>query len=184
MEQLNRYPRGYLARVTTTASLDLVADPNGMKVEDVNYDPAIETLYKLYVGHAINPDRWEFNRRVIVRCSQLFGDFNDWLSLQVARNDNVYGMNLEFLLDTVQYVRTGHRDMPVVTWEELLCEYPERHPGAATLKRLDAFKLGDRKEFDNFIGQWCSHPGGLGDMLCTARALFGLAKRPLLTRPL
>jgi hypothetical protein len=182
MEQLNQYPRGYMARAASAAPLLLEAGQ--VTVEQSPYDASIEMLYKMYMGRAINPDRWDFNRRVITRCSQLFGDFREWLVIQVARNDNIYGLNLEFLHDTVQYIRTGQRDMPVATWQELLLEYPDRHPGTSSIARLDAFQLSNPKEFDNFIGMWCSHPGGLADMLCTARALFGLAKKPLLTLPM
>lgn len=180
MERLNRYPRGFTARVVSAVPM---LGATEVTVEDVNYDPTIEMLYKLYVGRAINPDRWDFNRQVIARCSQLFGDFHEWVVLQVARNDNIYGLNLEFIHDTLQFIRTGQRDMPVATWLELMTEYPDRHHGTATLRRLEALSI-NREEFKNYIGRWCSHPGGLEDMLCTARALFGLAKKPMLTHPL
>lgn len=181
MERLNFYPRGYLVR------LDNAITPLSMSQVQVNTvpsDPAIETLYKLYMTHSVNSETWPFRRRVIQRCSQLFGNFEQWLRLQITSNDSIYGLNLEFLRDTVQFIRTGHRDMSVFNWHELVLEYPEEHHGVASPRRLDGFQLRTPGEFNNFIGDWCSHPGGFDDMLCTAHVLFGVAKRPLVTHPL
>lgn len=181
MERLNQYPRGYLVRLDSSLS---PLSMTQIQQNTVPSDPAIETLYKLYVGHGVNSEAWPFKRRVIKRCSQLFGNFNHWLKLQVANNDNIYGLNLDFLLDTVKFIRTGHRDMSVFNWLELLAEYPDAHPGCASVRRLDEFELRDPSEFDNFIGMWCSKEGGFQDMLCTAHVLFGVAKKPLQSNPL
>lgn len=180
MERLNRYPRGFLTRVENVLS---PLSMTQVQVNDVESDPTSETLYKIYTGGLVNVESWAYRKQAIQRCSQLFGNFYHWLKLQVTANDNIYGLNLEFLLDTVKYIRTGQRDMNVTTWLELLAEYPDQNPGIANTKRLDVFKLKDPKEFDNFIGLWCSYPGGFEDMLCTAHVLFGVAKKPLQPHP-
>lgn len=175
MERLNRYPRGYLVRLP--GSLD--PSVKGFDVETVASDAVIESLYKVYMGYLVNPDSWEYRKRVIAQCSKLFGNFRSWLVLQLVGNDYIYGLNLEFLRDTVQYIRTGHRDMSVFSWQELLLEHPDVHPGTAGPHRLVDFGLQDAKEFDNFIGLWCSKPGGFEDMLCTVHVLYGASKKPL-----
>ena len=174
MERLNKYPRGYYTRLvgvmnTTDAEVEIV---------DVPYDEELENLYKMFMGRVISSDSWAFKARVIQRCAKLFGNFRSWLVMQVAENDNIYELNLDFLQDTVQFIRTGRRSMSVFNWHELLLEYPHPKPGVACGDRLVDLRLLDDKEFDNFIGLWCSKKGGFEDMLCTAHVLFGAAKKP------
>ena len=176
MERLNLYPRGYMTRIENVLS---PLSMTQVQVNNVESDPAVENFYKIYTGGLVNVDSWAFKRQVCMRCAQLFGNFYHWLKLQIANNDNIYGLNLDFLLDTVTFIRTGNRDMSISTWLELLAEYPDQHPGAANNRRLDVFRLKDVKEFENFIGLWCSKPGGFEDMLCTAHVLFGVAKKPM-----
>lgn len=178
MERLNRYPRGYLVRLDDRPGSALT--DTGMEINDVSSDAKLETLYRLYMGQSVNSDSWAYRKRVVAQCSRLFGNFYSWLNLQLIGNDNIYGLNLEFLKDTVQYIRTGQRSMSVFTWQDLLLEHPDPHPGTAGPARLKDFNLTDHREFDNFIGQWCSQPnGGFEDMLCTAHVLFGVSKKPL-----
>jgi len=180
MARFNLFPRGYLVSLDG-GPLANVAGP--VDIETVTSNPKIEVLYKLYMGRDVNPETWAFRRRVIMECSKLFGNFRNWLILQAVGNDYVYGLNLEFLRDTVQFIRTGHRNMSVLSMTELLLEHPDKHPGTAGPARLEAFDLRDTREFDNFIGMWCSHERGFDDMLCTAHTLFGVSKSPLVPFP-
>jgi|JI81BgreenRNA_FD_contig_31_7502212_length_2198_multi_6_in_0_out_0_2 hypothetical protein len=184
MGQLIKYPRGYLNRATPFNTGVVESDTVSHEIVDAPCNSSIEMLYNLYTARAANASKWGFRRMVIYHCAQVFGDFRDWLTLNVVRNDNIYGLNIAFIEDTVQYIRTGRRDQRVQTWKEILQEYPDRHVGVANRKRLELFQLADSMEFDNFIGDWCSHPGGLEDMLWTAHVLFGSAKVPLRNHPL
>ena len=181
MERLNCYPRGYLVRLPGS-----IADGanGGIDVQQVESDPIIESLYKVYMGQMVNSDSWEYRKRVIAQCSKLFGNFRSRLLLQLVSNDYIYGLNLEFLRDTVQYIRTGRRSMSVFNWQELLLEHPDNHSGTAGPQRVAEFGLGNIKEFDNFIGEWCSKEGGFEDMLCTAHVLFGVSKKPMVSQTL
>lgn len=181
MERLNRYPRGYLIRV---APGSLQVDLANIDIQSVEQDGVLEDLYRLYAGQDVNRESWDFRKRVIDRCSQLYGDFYRWLLLQLGGNDNIYDLNLEFLEDTIKFIRTGHRNMSVYTWYELLRESPDAQPGVAGIHRIRALGLTDPKEFNNWMGKWCSHPGGFDDMLCTTRVLFGVSKSPKSTEPL
>lgn len=184
MAQLLKYPRGYVARATPLSYYGFgESDDVAHEFVDVSASGNVEELYRLYMTRGANAGKWAFRRRVIYHCALLFGDFKDWLTLQVVRNDNIYGLNLSFLHDTVQYIRTGKRDMNIHTWKELLLDYPDPQIGAASRHRLESFRLLDG-EFDNYIGQWCSHPNGLEDMLWTAHVLFGSGKSRLLNHPL
>lgn len=178
MGQLVKYPRGFTARTTPFTPGYVEPDNVQHDVIDISAHSGVDMLYNLYMTRGTNAEKWHFRRRVIHQCKHVFGDFKDWLTLQTARNDNIYGLNLAFIIDTVQFIRTGRRDMRVMSWNELLLEYPTAHIGCATRRRFDELQISDPMEFDNFIGMWCAQPGGLEDMLWTAHVLFGSAKVP------
>lgn len=173
MERLNRYPRGALVRLASTA---LQIDMGAVDVADVEKDTVIDDLHRLYISNSVNRDSWRFRKVVIARCSQLYGDFYRWLALQLGGNDNIYDLSLDFILDTVKFIRTGHRDMSVRNWYELLLEYPDPHRGIAGPQRTKQLNIVDPREFDNFIGVWCSHPNGFEDMLWATYVFFGASK--------
>lgn len=181
MERLNQYPRGFTTIVNPTA----IVKPQSTD-GDVNLipcDPVLEQLYKIYMSNNNFNPSWDFCSQVITRCSNLFGDFRRWLILQTMVNDNIYDINLEFLKDTVNFIRTGTRLMPIINWVDLMLEYPDPVPGCANRHRLDQLAIGDN-EFNHYIGLWCSWEGGFHDMLCTAHALFGVSKKPFVSQSL
>lgn len=173
MPNLNRYPRGYLRAIGSN-----LLDTKTVEITDVSSDPDLENLYKLFMSRSVNRNSWDYRALVIKRVSQLFTDFRSWLYLQLTANDAIYGLNLEFLKDTLLFIRTGERTLPISSWLELLLEYPDENNGAATMSRADTFNLDTPGELENVIGKWCSHPGGFEDMLCTAHVLFGASKSP------
>lgn len=177
MPKLNQYPRGYVSILDGSG---LGTTPMGEgDIITVSSHAEIEMLYAYYIQRTVDPTGWTFRREVFRTCAKLFGDFQRWLVLQAVYNDNVYDLNFRFLLDTVQFIREGRRDMSVFTWNDLLLEYPETQVGVAGPRRLDEFKLSDPKEFSNVIGQWCSKENGFEDMLCTAHVLYGVSKKPM-----
>lgn len=171
-----RYPRGYIR----TISVDGIGNSTN-SVETLPSDPLLANLYKLYTSRSVNADSWEFRALVIQRCSQLFGRFYHWLWTQLSANDCIYDFNLDFLYDTVNYIRTGKRIVSLQTWFDMLLEHPEEQHGVASANRATRFNLNDSKEFDDFISLWCAHPDGFNDMLCTAHVLFGVSKNPITT---
>lgn len=181
MERLNRYPRGFLARTDPHR-----ADNTASESDDITQlpcDPSLEQLFKIYMSNNNLSSKWDFRSQVIARCSFLFGDLRRWLVLQTVTNDNIYDINLEFIKDTVKFIRTGKRLMPVMNWVDLMMEYPDPVPGCASRHRIDELQIGDN-EFDNYVGLWCSWDGGFHDMLCTAHALFGISKKPFVNSSL
>lgn len=174
MPKLVRYPRGFIRQIGNQA----ISNEADKVIDKSDGDMILQNLYQIYMGRSANPDSWEFQKRVIQRCSQLYGNFYHWLYLQVTANDCIYDTNLNFLLDTVNFIRTGKRLMSTHTWQDIILNLPEEQHGAASRARLDQFNLGDYKEFDNIIGQWCSHKDGFSDMLCTTYLLFGVSFVP------
>ena len=169
----HRYPRGYLT-VSSIKTTDTVTAGKPV-VMDVPCDTIIHKLYLEYIERRGSPYSWDFQSRVIERCSQLFGDFDQWLKLQYATNNSLYDMNLDFITDTIRFIRGETREMSVLTWDTLLIENAQPSPGIANLARYN--KLGiSSGEFTNAIPNWCSREGGFSDMLCTAHVLFGITK--------
>jgi len=183
MERLKLYPRGYVSPLTEALSGEptRVQKMNGVELVSVSSDPVIEQLYKLYMSRLVPQESVEFKLQVVQRCARIFGDFKSWLRLQVTANDNIYGWNLEFLKDTLEYIRTGQRKTSISTWQELLLEYPDPHPGTAGHQRMKLIGAEDLSDLNDVIGMWCSHKGGFIDMLCTAHVLFGVSKKPLVS---
>lgn len=179
MPNLARYPRGYVTLGVGTAQDNV---PAYKKSEESDGHKTIEELYKQYIGRQVNSSSWEnFRSKVVIEAVKTFGDFHRWLYFQAVHNDHIYDVNFDFIVDTLQFIRTGKRDAGVLVWKELLLEHPEVRPGVANLKRADAFKINDAKEFSNVIGMWCSQPNGFEDMLCTVHVLYGVSKQPLAT---
>lgn len=184
MASLNRYPRGYISKATAATLLSQGKESTNQSINDVPCDPGVVDLYNNYMSNRSYSPNWDFKNSVIKRACILFGDFNYWLNLQFAGNDNIYDLNLAFLEDTVGFIRTGKREMSIQNWQSLLLENPDPVYGCASPERLKALKIVDASEFSNFIGQWCHWDGGFNDMLCTLNTVFGVSKSPIVTRSL
>lgn len=179
--QLKVYPRGFMTRPQIEA-----LNANEVNVEIIRMDDGdrnLNMLYEMYAGRSVNTDRWAYRSRVIAQTSSLFGDFRSWIYYQLAQNNYCYGLAVEFLEDTLNFIITGQRVMSARNWYELLLEFPEENPGIAAPDRITRFQeMLDSPELTNVFGKWCSHHNGFEDMLWTARVLFGAPKKPLETR--
>lgn len=165
------YPRGYISKVGQISR-------NDDTFTEANGDGDVNALYDIYLNRSVNIESWEFRSRVLMTAARLFNQFSIWLSTQVVSNDRIYGLNLEFLKDTALFIKTGHRNMSITTWSELLLEYPKETPGIAKPKRWDSdFNIIVNDDDNDFLGKWCSHQGGFNDLICTLHILFGTAKK-------
>lgn len=156
------YPRGYVTQHQT---------PTPYTGESFG-DEGVSELYDRFTArHSLRYD-WVYISAVIKRAGALFGpDFNQWLKIQSPHNPYIYGVNRDFLEDTVNYIRTGVRKMPIHLWRELLVEKPrERSAVEANVKTSPIQPLG---RGDDHLGGWLSHPEGLSDLICTLHILFG-----------
>lgn len=175
------YPRGFMAIGDPFAKSHAL---NTMESVDFRFpktlegDEEVDTLYKLFISRSVNTNGWRFRRRVITAAARLFGDFRTWVTLQARYNEYLYDLNFDFLLDTWQFIMTGHRSMEPLTWQELLREHVDQKPGVAYSGRAGAFDFDGMKP-EEVIGLWCSRENGFGDMVCTLHVLFGVAREPL-----
>ena len=103
------------------------------------------------------------------------GDLRQWLWVQVSSNDLVHGYSLDFLKDTINYVNTGHRELSIDTWYNVIDSTPTKQ-SLDVNARLDTFKNITILSTDEFLSRWLTHENGVRDMFQTAHLLFGKVK--------
>lgn len=159
------YPRLY-----TTRSL-------GSGVVTSTGDITVTTLYQFLLDRTVNTVSWDYRKRVLATAMRMFGDFDQWLKDQ-RNNPQLVGFNFDFLVDTLQFIRTGNRQMAVANWLEIVGESvmhsnsPNHLPGSG-------LSLDQSETTNALIQQWCSWPNGIEDLLCTLYVLFGPARDKL-----
>lgn len=144
-------------------------------------DEKVAELYRSNFTAFVNNDTFEFKKEVIETCIRLYGDFYNWLQYQLKMNRFVYGVNQEFLIDTLWYIKTGERKVMLPVWESIITQYPDM--GDVKSKLLDDTMvlsfLSNSSNYTNpssgYIAEWTSHPDGFYDMLYTTYLLFGRA---------
>lgn len=174
---LQLYPRGFLGEQTVPQT-----GPSSGRSRPVPH-LAVEKLYTQYINRAVNTTSSEFRRKILIVALRAFGtrDFEVWLSSQ--HQSPVAGDNhMGFLEDTVQFLATGKRDLDVQTWLSILDggDTGEVSSGHSELAK-EFFGISSNglnreprnRSMVDVVQVWCSHPGGIEDILCTLHVLFG-----------
>ena len=140
-------------------------------------DESIELLYKQMVDASTNTRSWPFYRNVLTNALRLFGDFRSWVDDQRG-NPNIVGYNRNFLADTLAFIDTGKRELPVPTWIDLVSEGGASHHAHAVPPRLleNGQLLASSESSLQLLQKWISQPNGLEDLLNTLHLLFGKAR--------
>lgn len=129
----------------------------------------------------VNNESFAFKRELIECCIRLYGNFYNWLKYQLLYNRFLYGINQEFLLDTLWYIKTGERKMMLPVWESIITQYPDIGPVKSVIPTdttIADFLSSESNRVNihsNYIAEWTSHPDGIYDMLYTTYLLFGKA---------
>lgn len=171
------YPSGFSRSVNeiTEALVTDIVKPR--RVFAQSPDTRVETLYLDWTTSPDNDMSWERRRKFILYFNKLYGDFWTWVQQQLVANDYIYDMNLDFLIDTIRFIQTGHRHIHVRNWRDMIIEFPEPRPGIANADRLELLKdfIGsfENTTRNNYIGMWCSHESGFEDMIYTTQIMFG-----------
>lgn len=155
-----------------------------MEVTTSGGDQEIETLYRLYTARSVNTESWEFRKRVITAGARLHGDLYAWLAYQAAFNNRVYGLNFDFIEDTIKFIQTGRRSVNIISWYELLMEFPNEIVGSANVRRLRGLNIDDeaRSLSTSGVGRWLAHSSGFDDYMMTLNILFGSPKKTRLVK--
>lgn len=165
MSQITIYPRLYTTRRA-----------NGEGVLVSKGDATVETLYEFHVNRTINTTAWPYRKQVLETALSLFGNFEQWLKDQY-NNSRVSGHNEEFLKDTLQFIRTGRRDLCLESWIELVAEGNDLGHAAELTRVSPSDLILKRGETTILLLQnWCSQPKGLEDLVGTLHILFGRSR--------
>lgn len=160
------YPRLYTSRLS-----------EGEGVVVSQGDESVELLYKVFVDSNTNTRAWPFHRSVLINALRLFGDLKDWAQEQLS-NPNVVGYNRQFIIDTLNYLETGTRELSVQTWSDLVSEGGAGHHAHAIPQRLldNKLLLKSSESSLQLLQKWAAHEGGMADLITTLHLLFGKAR--------
>lgn len=167
MSTITLYPRFYTTR-----------REGGVGVVVSKGDMAVVALNEFLVDYSINTTGWQYRKQILDNAIRLFGDFQGWLQDQL-HNPRIVGYNLEFLKDTLQFIRTGQRDMCLANWIELVAEGNDLAKSPEIVKtKANHFSLEKGEDLISVIQRWCSHKDGIEDLAGTLNILFGQSRLP------
>lgn len=172
MSQIIVYPRHFTSR-----------SPVGNGVVVSRGDETLETLYQFFMDPNVNSTSWTYRKRVLDTALRLFGDFGEWLNDQRS-NPRISGYNLEFLKDTLNFIRTGRRVLSIQTAIELVSEnIPHGITAAANQSTPSELILGRETSTISIIQAWCGQPAlfedrarGFEDLLLSMYVFFGASR--------
>lgn len=170
-------PRGFISRVGDDVlghyktKQDFHEQVSFVKVSDIEQtDPIlIDTLWNEYRSKMTSTIPADLYLRFCGEIAKRFGDFHNWLHATVHYVPNSSVSALEFIKDTLTFVETGYRNIPLSAQIELLSVDPTD------------IQSGDKPTFndvyipttDELISKWSQHPRGIDDLFFTAYILFG-----------
>lgn len=164
---LNQYPSGLR---TLSGDYNPAVDLRMYRVTNVkDGDPAVVALTKQLqltrLSNLSSTDKLAF-----IDCAKrLFGDFDAFVKYNIENNNLVHGHDLEFLLDTVEFVNGGVRSLSIDTWMSLLDQKPKKPNPSPAVPYVTLNYTGT-----NYIGKWLRQPNGMADLISTLIIMFGL----------
>lgn len=145
--------------------------------------PVIMQLWRDYTAQNPRFNLNDIREQVFAYAIQMFEPFGGvqrYLETCATQADlNKYAHR--FLADTMKRIRTGQRDIDILSWPYLLKEAKEYNLPVAkqgSLYKLHGYTLGDGPELNSFhedtgLVTWVYHHDGFSDMLWTLVILFG-----------
>lgn len=156
--------------------------PMGYKHNGGDYEHdfvLLESIIKHTLNRDVDTDSFGYRKEWLKLTKDLLeGGLYGWIYNQ-QKSDYLYGVRFKFLVDTILFITTGKRKVSVENWYELLDLEPkaDRMAVRANEKALsDLLALVPKYNISKVISQWCSHPKGFYDMICTIEILFGPAR--------
>lgn len=168
MNHYNRSPRGfvYLSQGQSfPRSGSVTFNPT------LEHSVGIEARWSRYLHNLAEVTPVVLVLPMIEELKSTFGDFRQWLWVNVSANNLVNDLCLDFLKDTLQFIETGSRSMSIDTWYNLI----ERNPTPTELSqdRIDNFKKIYIPNTEEMLAKWCGNENGVVDLFKTAHILFG-----------
>lgn len=100
---------------------------------------------------------------------RLFGDFDAFVNYNCVENPLVHGKDLDFLIDTVEFVNGGIRSLDITTWFNYLDQLPKKPAAIPDNRRISLNRTGS-----NYIAKWLRQPNGFQDLVATITIMFGI----------
>lgn len=161
-------------------------DPKALK--QVVSNESIVEVYNLMVRRQVIHTDFDFRERAIKLALTAFGvsNFNQWIKLN-TQSPTFTQTHADFITDTVRFITTGKRYMPVNMWEHLIT--PGTNDPTSVIKYdesildnlPDGFSMRSNQAISNnlhnVIAEWLSHSGGFTDMVTTLYTFFGECDR-------
>lgn len=196
-DKLQVYPRGFLGRPLPTAvlkketpfsveknrrqfTLSLLDSHDRKRVGH----PVVENLFSKYIRAEGNINYSVFREQIFKAAMDLFGgrDFYFWYQAQKA--SPLYGdYQKRFLEDTILYLKTGKRELSLVSWGTLITVSADLDPAGPESKFVNEFfgesilgdgqRIAKNRDIVDILQLWWSKPAGVGDLLYTLHILFG-----------
>ena len=169
---------GNIFKPTQMAGINANTNNNGIMP-----NTAIDALYAQYIRNSVPTNTFEFRKQVILAAIESFGteSFLVWYMTQ-HENPAAGEVHNDFLTDTIRFISTGKRSLPLETWKALVRITDEGSNVGTMSDEAKAYfksKAGsstgnyENKQVTDVVADWLSQPGGIEDLLGTTHILFG-----------
>ena len=167
------YPRGYVVLSGVVRESD-----------DYTKVPGDKEVQALFNEMQFNPnalDSWEFCAKVATYAHQRFLYFPDWLKAQI-NSPVLYGYNLGFIIDTLQFIIEGKRTVSIGNWlpiiftdDDTLSSDKQYANQTRTQKKREGICLmiPSLPKHPDYLSQWIARENGLADLVYSLMILFG-----------
>lgn len=201
-DNLKLYVRGFFGSRTLSteavqkrhAPLRSVFDLTPEAVQHVVSNETIIEIYNQVVGRQVHHVKFDYRERVIRVALRSFGvdDFRTWLEVNKS-SPTFTQLHADFLMDTLRFIATGKRKIPVDSWERMIStgtndpfnkiKYDEEELSKFESSMsfgndglIIGANVGQGKRpyaINNVVNKWLSHIGGFSDMVVSLYILFG-----------
>lgn len=192
-DNLKLYVRGFFGSMTMssetyqsqrTRPILSVFDLNPEALKHVVCNESVVEIYNQMIRRQVIHTDFDFRERAIKVALTAFGsqNFLEWAKLN-QESPTFTQTHADFITDTVRFITTGKRHLPISTWERLIApgvndpttknKYDE--PIMAMLPQGYSFKTNQpcSNNLHTVISQWLSQSGGFTDMVTSLYTLFG-----------
>ena len=166
-QMLKQYPSGVRTFVGTIRPQDIDLAHEVELVKDG--DPELVEVLKRVQVHRLGNITSQDKLLLISHAKRLFNNFDQFIAYNVLKNDLIHGKDLDFLLDTVDFVNGGIRSMDMSMWINYLDQEPKKPPRLPEDRIVELNSTGA-----NYIGKWLRQPYGFEDLVDTLTILFGI----------
>lgn len=161
-----------------------VFDLNPEALKHVVCNESVVEIYNQMIRRQVIHTNFDYRERVIKIALAAFGtrNFNTWIELN-KESPTFTQTHADFINDTMRFINTGKRNLPVDTWERLIGPGSNDPNSPVVIDRsLMQFlprgysyrnKQETQNNLHNVIATWLGHPGGFTDLVTTLYTLFG-----------